>query len=952
MNKMKKRLLSFLAITMMVATTINAQVPTYSWVKPFYSTAPSGSDPSGLSAIDAAGNTYLTGSFKNSITIGTNVLSSAGGYDVYLAKIDSKGNVIWAKRAGGIDDDVVYAMAVDAQGNSYLTSSYKQTAKFDNITVVSQGYDDFYAAKYDTNGNAVWVNTGNGPLDAFGNGITVDNSGNVYVTGQIWGSNNFSGINLNSNLWNTILVKYQANGKIVYAKVINTSNNSGGRALAIDNAGNCYWAGGYSGNGKFGSTSLTAKGTSDCFLSKLDSIGNFIWAKDIGSVGVTGIWDNGLKLDNLGNVYLSGFFDNSIQLGSTTLSSVGSSDVFLTKVSPTGTYIWAKSYGSVNAESEVNCDVDKIGNLFIINSYIGSTKVGDSSFTAYGGASVQNMSIAEFDSKGNFVYAKNINGTKHIPTSIKVDGLGNLFTTSVFSGTGIFDSNTLINTSNNNGVVVGKLVLDTMSLTSISSFNPTKANTGTTISIKGTSFTGASAVSFGGTAASSFKVVNDSTITAIVGNGASGNVVVVSPNGTASLKGFTFSNSGIPTNGLVGWYPFNGNANDESGHGFNGIVTGAQLSTDRNGNANKAYYLNGQSNYIKVGNFNNADFYSNDFTLSAWYYNYDSSYTKAMMIIAKDSGCYGNQGQFRLNLGEGNAPNYPKNIGMTADGFGQGAISGTILKNGWNHILVVKKGSNSYMYYNGVLASTIKYNPGSTISTNPINYNCYFGARTCRFTCNPSGYDGFFYGKLDDIGIWNRALDSSEVFSVYNYTANSPLPLNITTFTATYQNKLSALRWSSSNETNTANFVVERTSNGSTFSQIGYVTAKGSGYNSYGFTDATPTEANTIYYRLKMIDRDGSYSYSKVVSVNFSDNQSFSIIPNPARDFATLSFSKSLDKATIAVYDITGKQVITQSHNGNTNTYKLNTQSLKSGLYVIKVNTDKGIYNEKLLINK
>jgi len=616
------------------------------------------------------------------------------------------------------------------------------------------------------------------------------------------------------------------------------------------------------------------------------------------------------------------------------------------------------------------------------------------------------------------------------------------------------------------------------SVTYISSFNPTTAGTGTTVSIKGNSFTGASAVSFGGTAASSFKVVNDSTITAIVNNGASGYVKVVTPNGTDSLKGFVYSatnpfvgvytlvknrihfqasgkdyydsivanlgylnlsNNGIaylksiwsyntlnpnkvvkdtskasydtfnyvvsvdtisfyksgrllaktqiknnslviyqllsssplfeawnyfylsgsspisiPKTGLLGWYPFNGNANDESGNGNNGLVTGAQLTTDRNGVGNKAYYFNGQNNYIKVGNFNNADLYTSDFTLSAWYYNYDSSYTKAMMIIAKDSGCYGSQGQFRLDLGEGNAPNYPKNIGMTADGFGQMAISGSILKNGWNHILVVKKGSNSYMYYNGVLASTTKYNPGSTISTNPINYNCYFGTRTCRFTCNPSGYDGLFYGKLDDIGIWNRALDSNEVLSVYNYSANSTLPLHLTNFTATYQNKQSALRWSSTNETNTANFVVERSSNGSSFSQVGAVTANGSGNNSYGFTDANTTEANTLYYRLKMIDKDGSFTYSQTVQVVIPTNsnvQGISLAPNPANNSTTVYFKQGISVGTVYVYNSLGVKVLAQELGGAVrNSFVLPTAALEAGTYIVNVKTAVGTYTSKLQI--
>ena len=180
----------------------------------------------------------------------------------------------------------------------------------------------------------------------------------------------------------------------------------------------------------------------------------------------------------------------------------------------------------------------------------------------------------------------------------------------------------------------------------------------------------------------------------------------------------------------------------------------------------------------------------------------------------------------------------------------------------------------------------------------------------------------------------------------------APLPLVLVAFSATAEaNKTVVTNWQTATELNTSHFIIQRSTDGTSFTEIGKVKAIGSGANSYTFTDDKPT--NSInYYRLQSVDKDGSSSYSKVVSVNFGDKQSFSIIPNPARDFATISFNKTVDKATIAVYDITGKQVIMQSLSGIINSYKLNTQSLKSGLFVIKVNTATGSYNEKLLINK
>ncbi len=177
------------------------------------------------------------------------------------------------------------------------------------------------------------------------------------------------------------------------------------------------------------------------------------------------------------------------------------------------------------------------------------------------------------------------------------------------------------------------------------------------------------------------------------------------------------------------------------------------------------------------------------------------------------------------------------------------------------------------------------------------------------------------------------------------------LPITLSKFSAEANNISIITSWQTATEINTANFIIQHCTNGNNFINIGTVNAVGSSANGYTYTDKNPTNGIN-YYRLQCIDKDGSSSFSKVVIVNFGDKQNFSIIPNPARDFATISFSKSVDKAIIAVYDITGKQVIKKSLNGSLNSYKLNTQTLTNGLYVIKLNTATGNYNEKLLINR
>lgn len=205
----------------------------------------------------------------------------------------------------------------------------------------------------------------------------------------------------------------------------------------------------------------------------------------------------------------------------------------------------------------------------------------------------------------------------------------------------------------------------------------------------------------------------------------------------------------VPQNGLVAWYPFNGNANDESGNNFNGTVTGATLASDRNNNSNKAYNFNGTSNYVGVGNFNNWDMYNATFTISTWFLSTDSTSNLQRMIIGKDSACSGDYGQFRLTLREGTyiCPS-SNNIGSEIDAVTKAyfVCSSPMPQAGvWNNAVLLKDDTSLSIYVNGVLIS--KRNRIDTITgvLYTKNYDCFFGARKSTPVCATStGMASFF----------------------------------------------------------------------------------------------------------------------------------------------------------------------------------------------------------------
>ena len=239
-----------------------------------------------------------------------------------------------------------------------------------------------------------------------------------------------------------------------------------------------------------------------------------------------------------------------------------------------------------------------------------------------------------------------------------------------------------------------------------------------------------------------------------------------------SLNSFAQSiPSYIPTNGLIGWYPFNGNANDESGNGNNGTVTNATLTTDRFSNNNTAYYFNGNANIVStistlpVGN--------NSRTMSAWV-KWDSVQAVWDNSIACYGSCpaYSNGGSWGLRIwdtsGAGNAGNAIVNL----YGCGTGDAKSHFHPNkNWHNIIGIYNGSVQKLYVDGVFVKSLNY------TLNTILSQFVIGASE-----NLTITHGNFKGTIDDIGIWNRVLTQQEISSIYNSSPCTQLVYDTITF--------------------------------------------------------------------------------------------------------------------------------------------------------------------------
>ena len=306
-------------------------------------------------AVDAAGNIYTTGTFQNTVDFdpgyGTVNLTAVGYQDIFISKLDSSGNFVWAKSLGGSNYESATAIAVDAAGNVYTTGTFTGTTDFDpgvgNVYRTSVGLYDVFISKLDSSGNFVWAKSLGDVDSEDATAIAVDASGNVYTTGYFSGTVDFDPgvgtVNLTSaGNTDVFISKLDSSGNFVWAKSLGGGNYDVATGIAVDAAGNVHTTGYFRGTADFdpgvGTVNLTSVGLYDVFVSKLNSSGNFVWAKSFGNSSTDTA--NAVFVDASGNVYTTGYFSGTADfdpgVGTSSLTRAGESDVFVLKLDSSG----------------------------------------------------------------------------------------------------------------------------------------------------------------------------------------------------------------------------------------------------------------------------------------------------------------------------------------------------------------------------------------------------------------------------------------------------------------------------------------------------------------------------------------------------------------------------------------------------------------------------------------
>ena len=352
-----------------LAFTLQSPLADFNWAEAFGGAA--GSEIAFGLTTDAAGNLYVTGQFYGTVDFdpGPGIASrtSAGGNDIFVAKYTSAGAFVWVTAMGGPSSEWGQGVAVDGSGNVYVTGFFANTANFGSFTLSSPGTPNGFLAKLDSNGSPQWVRQISSTSKTVGNAVAVDNSG-VYVTGQFQGTADFGGTTRTSaGDIDIFTAKWNSTGNLQWVNSYGGSGRDLGYGLALDAAGNVYTVGQVTGSVTFGNDTVSS---GSGFALKLTGAGSPVWARATGAIGLAA------AATPAGDLYLVGNFDTPTVFdpgpATTQLTPFGSADIFVSKLGSDGTFRWARQMGGGQYDQAYGVAADAAGNVYTTGLFEGT----------------------------------------------------------------------------------------------------------------------------------------------------------------------------------------------------------------------------------------------------------------------------------------------------------------------------------------------------------------------------------------------------------------------------------------------------------------------------------------------------------------------------------------------------------------------------------------------------
>ena len=369
--------------------------------------------------LDANGNIFVTGQFGSmdlDVDPGSEetIIGPVGGYDIFIAKYEPSGNLLWVKTLDGPGFNTSYDLAVDDQGGVFVTGAFNGTMNFntDGLQELTSGtFSDTFVVRFDADGTFDYVFSIHGEGSCAGHAIELDGDGNVYVSGILSDASDFDPsaetVNLLLDPGGFYLAKYTAEGDYMWAWGVTGTGGTDCKDMAVSSGGDVYLTGLFQQEVDFDpgpGINLYNSVDVDSYIMKVNNEGEHQWALVFTGNGNDVTFAT--ELDNDENIYIAGRYVSEIDLdptsGEVLASSTDNADAFVTKLDSDGNYLWSDSMDNLGDGVFNNIDVEESTNIVRVTGYGNGTFTLPDASTVYslGGKDIVSL---RYNSDGSYI---------------------------------------------------------------------------------------------------------------------------------------------------------------------------------------------------------------------------------------------------------------------------------------------------------------------------------------------------------------------------------------------------------------------------------------------------------------------------------------------------------------------------------------------------------------------
>jgi len=379
---------------------------------------------------DSLGNVYVAGAFQDTVDVdpseAVDTRKSTGDWDMYLAKFNPDGGLVWARTWGDVGWDWCRSVHVGNDSRIYVVGEFTGAVAFEfgvnPIIHWSNGQWDAFLTVFDQDGNYVFSKSWGGESWDEALDVVTDPDGNIYVAGSLAGDVDLDpgdGVDLvhGNDLPDAFLSKFDSSGNYISGCHFGSEGWDWATGVDVDSQSNVFLTGSFTSSIDFDpgpdTSTMIANGSWDAFLVSLDSGGNFIWSKSWGG----NLWDEALEIsiDDSGNACVVGFFEDIVDFdpgpGIDSQGVPGTRSAYVSAFDPSGNHDWTASWEVGQKNYAYGLDRDTAGNIYVVGFFAGTTDFDYGPGTSLGRAlGKSDIYLLKYDNSGGFVWSRSWGG--------------------------------------------------------------------------------------------------------------------------------------------------------------------------------------------------------------------------------------------------------------------------------------------------------------------------------------------------------------------------------------------------------------------------------------------------------------------------------------------------------------------------------------------------------------